>query len=126
MDAELTIQIWFTKLQGMRPNGVGGALADQIDGYKDLLKRAVEWMTQRGFEPVPKLLIGNPAQIIGTVAKEIAADLVVVGHQRKSFLSRWWSGSTKTCLSDHVGCSILIACNPIDDEALEHALPVVE
>jgi len=99
--------------------GVGGALSEQIDGYRDLLKQAVRWLKDRGFEPTPKLVIGDPAQIIGAVAKEMGADLVVVGHQRKNFLSRWWSGSTNTYLSDHVDCSILIACNSTSDEAFE-------
>ncbi len=101
--------------------GVGGAFTEQIDGYKDLLRQAVAWLKQRGLEPVARLVIGDPAQIIGAVAKEVAADLVVVGHQRKSFLSRWWSGSTQVYLSDHVSCSILIACNPTSDEAFEAA-----
>jgi nucleotide-binding universal stress UspA family protein len=103
--------------------GVGGALADQIDGYKDLLNQAVAWLKQRGFEPVSKLVIGDPARIIGEVAKAVAADLVVVGHQRQNFLSRWWSGSTQSYLSDHVNCSILIACNPTSDEAFDAARP---
>jgi nucleotide-binding universal stress UspA family protein len=101
--------------------GVGGTLVDHIDGYKEQLKRAVAWMAERGFEPVPKLVIGDPAQSIGAVAKEISADLVVVGHGHKNFLSRWWSGSTKASLSDHVGCSILIACNATSDDAFESA-----
>jgi nucleotide-binding universal stress UspA family protein len=101
--------------------GVGGTLVDQIDGYKDLLRQATAWMTERGFEPTPKLVMGDPAQSIGAVAKEIAADLVVVGHGRKNVLSRWWSGSTKAYLSDHVGCSILIACNPTSDDAFASA-----
>jgi nucleotide-binding universal stress UspA family protein len=101
--------------------GVGGTLVDHIDGYKDQLKRAVVWMAERGFEPIPKLVIGDPAQSIGAVAKEITADLVVVGHGHKNFLSRWWSGSTKAYLSDHVGCSILIACNPTSDDAFGSA-----
>ena len=101
--------------------GVGGTLVDHIAGFKDQLKQAVAWMTERGFEPIPKLVMGDPAQSIGAVAKEIAADLVVVGHGRRNVLSRWWSGSTKAYLSDHVGCSILIACNPTSDEAFERA-----
>ena len=101
--------------------GVGSTLADHIDGSKDQLKQAVAWLTERGFAPVPKLVIGDPAQSIGAVAKEITADLVVVGHGRKNFLTRWWTGSTKAYLSDHVGCSILIACNPTSDEAFESA-----
>jgi nucleotide-binding universal stress UspA family protein len=101
--------------------GVGGTLVDHIDGYKDLLRQAAAWMTERGFEPIPKLVMGDPAQSIGAVAKEIAADLVVVGHGRRNVLSRWWSGSTKAYLSDHVGCSILIACNATSDDAFETA-----
>src|SRR5512143_1570822 len=104
--------------------GVGGAISEQIGGYRDLLKQAVTWLKERGFEPIPKLVVGDPAQTIGAVAKEMAADLVVVGHQRKNFLSRWWSGSTNAYLSDHVDCSILIACNPTSDEAFEPIVPV--
>jgi nucleotide-binding universal stress UspA family protein len=102
--------------------GVGGAVGEQIDGYKQLLHQAVDWLKERNLEPEPRLVIGDPARSIGAVAKEIAADLVVVGHHRKGFLSRWWSGSTHDYLSDHVGCSILIACNPTSSEAFEAAL----
>jgi len=102
------------------PDGVYGDVVDQqIDGYKDLLKQAVAWLKQRGFEPVAKIGIGEPAPMIGRVAKEIAADLVVVGYHRKNFLSRWWSGSTQAYLSDNVSCSVLIACNSTDDDAFE-------
>src|SRR5512143_865768 len=105
--------------------GVGGDLADETQDYRNLLNDAVVWAKQRGFAPIPKLVVGNPAQSIGKVANEVAADLVVVGHRRKGFLERWWSDSTDTYLSDHVACSILMACNPISDEVLEVALPVV-
>lgn len=99
--------------------GAGGTLVDHIDGFKDQLKQAVAWMTERGFQPIPKLVMGDPAQSIGAVAHEISADLVVVGHGRRNFLTRWWTGSTKAYLSDHVGCSILIACNATSDDAFE-------
>ena len=101
--------------------GVGGDLADQVDAYNGLLNGAVTWAKQRGLEPITKILVGNPALTIGLVAKEVATDLVIVGHGHKNFLSRWWSGSTKSYLSDHVGCSILIACNATSDEAFETA-----
>jgi nucleotide-binding universal stress UspA family protein len=102
--------------------GVGDAVGEQIDGYKQLLHQAVAWLKERNFEAEPRLVIGDPARSIGAVAKEISADLVVVGHQRKGFLSRWWSGSTKDYLSDHVRCSILIACNATSVEASDAPL----
>lgn len=102
--------------------GVGDSVGQDIDGHKSLLKQAVAWLDAHGFKPVTKLVVGEPAQAIGAVAREVNADLVVVGHRRKNAFSRWWSGSTQAYLSDHVGCSILIACNPTGDEAFDEAI----
>jgi nucleotide-binding universal stress UspA family protein len=99
----------------------GGAVAQQIDTYRDLLGRAVTWLEARGYNPVAKLVVGEPAPTIGAVAKEIDADLVVVSHHRQNVLSRWWSGSTDTYLSDHLGCTLLIARNPVTEDAFNAA-----
>ncbi|MFI4976671.1 MAG: universal stress protein [Caulobacterales bacterium] len=95
----------------------GDVIAQQIDSYKDLLSRGIARLRQLGLDPVAKLVIGEPAPEIGAYAREIKAELVIVGHHRQSFISRWWSGSTGAYLSDHVGCSVLMACNSISDEA---------
>lgn len=92
---------------------------DQIDGHRALLERGVAVARQLGLEPESRLEIGEPAPRIGAVAKEIGADLVVVGHRRQNALERWWSGGTGAYVSDHVGCSVLIACNGISDEAFQ-------
>jgi nucleotide-binding universal stress UspA family protein len=34
----------------------------------------------------------SPAEEIGTFARQIEADLIVVGHRRQSAFDRWWSG----------------------------------
>ena len=99
-----------------------GAAAIQIDTYKDLLGRALAWLEARGYEPGSRLVAGEPAQSIGTVAKEIDADLVVVGHHHRGFLSRWWSESIDTYLSDHLDCTLLIARNLVSEEAFDAAL----
>jgi nucleotide-binding universal stress UspA family protein len=92
-----------------------------MDSYRDLLGRAAAWLEARGYKPVAKLVIGEPAPAIGAVAKELNADLVVVGHHQKGALSRWWSGSTDSYLSDHLGCTLLIARNPLTEEAFDAA-----
>ena len=97
----------------------GGVVAQLIQSHKDLLDRAVRWMKDRGFNPVARLEIGEPSPTIGRVAREVKADLVVVGHHKQSFLSRWWSGSNDAYLSDHIGCSLLVSCNQMSDEAFE-------
>jgi nucleotide-binding universal stress UspA family protein len=65
---------------------------------------------------------GVPAEVIGTFAREIGADLVVVGHHRQSALARWWSGPRGAYLIDYTDCSLLVARNVISDEAIEAAL----
>ncbi|MGH6964903.1 MAG: universal stress protein [Phenylobacterium sp.] len=98
-----------------------GAAAQQIDTYRELLGRAAAWLEARGYQPVAKLVVGEPAPAIGEVAKEIDADLVVVGHHQHGFLSRWWSGSTDSYLSDHLGCTLLIARNPLTEAEFDAA-----
>lgn len=100
----------------------GGCVAQQLESYKDLLKRATAWLEARGFQPTARIAIGEPAPMIGKVAREVEADLVVVGHHRTKFLARWWSGSTNAYLCDTVGCSVLIASNSLTDEAFDASL----
>jgi len=96
-----------------------GAVAHQIDSYKALLEYAVSRLRGLGFKPVARLVAGEPTPVIAAVAREISADLVVVGHRSESMFSRWWSGSTQTYLSDSLECSLLIARNPLTDEEFE-------
>ncbi|MBV9996411.1 MAG: universal stress protein [Caulobacteraceae bacterium] len=95
----------------------GGAVAHQIDTYKAVLERGVARLKQLGLEPVARLVQGEPTPAIGAVATQIGADLVVIGHHRQNPIARWLSGSTRAQLSDYLTCSLLIARNPISDEA---------
>lgn len=97
--------------------GYGGAVAQDVDTYHALLSRGVEVLKQLGFDPVARLVVGEPAPQIGAFAKEIGADLVVLGHRRRSFLERWWSGGTGGYVTEHVNCSVLVGRNPVSDEA---------
>jgi nucleotide-binding universal stress UspA family protein len=99
----------------------GGAVAQQIDSYKDLLGRAAAWLESRGFRPDARLEVGEPAATIGEVAKAVDADLVVIGHHRHGLLARWLSESTNSYLSDHLGCTLLIARNHLTEEAFDAA-----
>jgi nucleotide-binding universal stress UspA family protein len=102
--------------------GYGGAVAQHVDTYHALLNRGVEVLRQLGFDPVARLVVGEPAPQIGAFAKEIGADLVVLGHRRRSFLERWWSGGTGGYVTEHVQCSVLIGRNPVSDEAFDAEL----
>jgi hypothetical protein len=98
--------------------GVGSALVDHIDGYKDLLRQAVAWMTERGFEPVPKLVIGDPCPVHRNGGQRDRGRSGGRGPRaQRTSCPDGGPVRPKSYLSDHVGCSILIACNPTSDEA---------
>lgn len=99
-----------------------GAVVQQQESYKAVLDDGVARLKQMGFDPVAKLVTGEPAKEIGAVAVQFGADLVVVGHRRQSVFGRWWSGPTGAYLVDHIHCSLLVGRNVISDEAFAAAL----
>jgi nucleotide-binding universal stress UspA family protein len=98
---------------------MAGAVDRQREAYGAILHEGVERLRARGFNPTAKLVQGEPAKVIAAFARDVSADLVVVGYRHKGLMERWWSGSTDAYLVDHVGCSLLIGRNNITDEQLE-------
>jgi len=97
----------------------GGPMDRMQESYKAILSEGLERLKQLGFSPKARLIIGDPAEQIGLFAKEVGADLVVVGHRKQKLIQRWWSGSSGAYLVDNLGCSLLIGRNAISDEAFE-------
>ena len=52
---------------------------------------------------------GNPAEEIVQCAKEMNADLIVVGHRDLGTLARWLKGSVGASILHHPPCSVLVA-----------------
>ena len=98
----------------------GGVVAHELDRYREVLERGLDRLRKLGFQPVAKLAVGDPARVIGEFAKEVSADLVVVGHRKRNLLERWWSGDAGGYISDHISCSLLIARKFVSDDAFEH------
>jgi nucleotide-binding universal stress UspA family protein len=101
-----------------------GVMAHQDDSYRAILEEAIGALHSHGVDVQGKLVRGEPAPTIGAYAREIKADLVVVGHRKQSLLQRWWLGPSGAYVSDFMDCSILIARNVISDEMLRDALAV--
>ena len=79
----------------MAESVVPGAAEHQRDAYEDVLAEGVERLKALGFSPAARLEFGDPAHQITAIAREIDADLVVVGHRRQSTFSRWWRVSRR-------------------------------
>src|SRR5271165_3138737 len=96
-----------------------GVVSAQNEEFRELLHRAVARLKGLGIEPKARLVKGEPIPVIAAVAREISADLVVVGYKHEGMLARWWLGSAQTYLCEQLKCTLLIARNPVSDEAFE-------
>jgi nucleotide-binding universal stress UspA family protein len=75
-----------------------------------ILDEGIRTLRERGFNASGQLAVGEPVEEICRYAKNMSADLIVVGHnQNTSFAARWWKGSVGASLLDYAPCSILIA-----------------
>jgi len=83
--------------------------------YNGVLEEGVSRLHQAGVQATGTLKTWvDPSQAIGAFAQETGADLVVIGHHRRSTLERWWRGSVGHHLLDHLPCSLLVSMH---DEA---------
>jgi nucleotide-binding universal stress UspA family protein len=104
---------------------VAGATVRMEEDFQEILNEGVARLKTMGFDPVAKLVQGQPAEEIGNYAREVDADLIVVGHRRQSAFDRWWSGPKGAYLMDYTDCSLLVARNAVSDQAIR-ALRVVD
>jgi len=85
-------------------------LEEEKKRTQQVLDEGIASLKERGFAAAGHLAVGEPVEEICRRAKELAVDLVVVGHNQKtSFAARWWKGSVGASLLDYSPCSILIA-----------------
>jgi nucleotide-binding universal stress UspA family protein len=99
-----------------------GPVGRQAELSQQILDDAVARLTAAGMRPIARLVQDDPSRAISGFARDVEADLVVVGHKRQSLAERWWSGATGSSLVDQLGCSLLIARSEIDDLAFARAL----
>ena len=85
-------------------------LEEEKKRTQQVLDEGVKSLEAKGFKAKGILAVGEPVEEICRVAKEIGAELIVVGHNQKtSFAARWWKGSVGAVLVDYAPCSVLIA-----------------
>ena len=89
-------------------------LEEEKKRTQQVLDEGVKTLGERGFKATGILAVGEPVEEICRVAKEIRAELIVVGHnQKSSFAARWWKGSVGGALIDYAPCSVLIALSKV-------------
>ena len=100
---------------------LAGASVQMEDDFMEILNEGVARLRKLGFDPTAKLVRGQPAEEIGNFARQIGADLIVVGHRRQSALIA--GGRPQGAyLMDYTDCSLLVARNVVSDETIEATL----
>jgi len=98
----------------MAEGAVAGSLFDlEAADMSQVLNDGIAALKRDGLAVESSLCHGlSPALDIATLATEIGADLIVIGHRDQGLLSRLWNGSVGQQLLAHAPCSVLVAVAP--------------
>lgn len=78
--------------------------------FSAILEKGLARLREAGLDAAGSISMWeDPAEAIGAVAGKIKADLVIVGHRRRSALDRWWRGSVGHSLIDQLPCSLFVS-----------------
>jgi nucleotide-binding universal stress UspA family protein len=77
--------------------------------YEAILGEGLRKLAESGHRARGEVVVGDAVDEISRYAKEVDADLVVVGHKHlDSWAARWWRGSVSKTLIEHAPCSVLV------------------
>ena len=93
---------------------------EQTLNFRSTVDQGVSFFRRRGIQVEGHVGRGEPIREIARLAKEISADLVVVGHRPHGALARWWSTPSCVSLLDDLHCSVLV-CRQEGEVSMEDA-----
>lgn len=98
---------------GVNPSDLVNEEQREIRGY---LEEGVARLRERGIKAEGRLGYRDPVDEIAATAREIDADLIVVGHRHRNSFERWWRKSTSKNLLTVAPCSVLVSSLLSDSE----------
>lgn len=93
---ELTMELWQEQWQNFEQQGL------------DFLRSRVDQATEAGVVAEFQQILGSPGKTICEQAKELGADLIVVGHRGRWGLSEILLGSVSNYVFHHAHCCVLV------------------
>jgi nucleotide-binding universal stress UspA family protein len=92
---------------------IGAAMSFILDSQRfaiqAVLDEGVRRLRAAGCIATSELKYGKPTEQIILSAREIDADLIVVGHRDQGTLARWLNGSVGESILHQPPCSVLVA-----------------
>ena len=105
--------VWTNEPKGVIDTGRSGGeprteTVDLREVAESVLKRAARDAVSQGIEVETHAREGQPAEVIIDVAKQVQADLIVVGSRGLTGIKRFLLGSVSSKVSEHASCSVMI------------------
>ena len=82
---------------------------NERSAIQSVLDEGVKHLRRAGCLATNELKYGRPAEQIVLSAREMGADLIVVGHRDQGTLARWLNGSVGESILHQPPCSVLVA-----------------
>jgi nucleotide-binding universal stress UspA family protein len=77
--------------------------------YQGVLQDGLSRLAEKGHAVSGEVVVGDAVDEITKRARDVGADLIVVGHKHlDSWAGRWWRGSISKALIEHAPCSVLV------------------
>jgi nucleotide-binding universal stress UspA family protein len=84
-------------------------IEEDRDKYRGILNDGLRRLMESGHEAQGEVLYGETVDEIARYARQIEADLIVVGHKHlEGWAARWWRGSVSKSLIADAPCSVLV------------------
>jgi nucleotide-binding universal stress UspA family protein len=86
----------------------GSSIETQLAQMQEMLVEGAARLTALGIRTTMRTETGQPGERIAAVAREIGADLIVLGHRQHSLWSRWMKEPVGPFLLQDPPCNLLI------------------
>ena len=84
-------------------------IEEDRDKYRGILNDGLRRLLESGHEAQGEVLSGETVDEIASYARQVEADLIVVGHKHlEGWAARWWRGSVSKSLIAQAPCSVLV------------------
>ena len=94
------------------PGAIAEIIEQQERFHRDLADKAAASLRAAGFQATAKMVPADPRGALVDAAKNLPADLVVVGSHGRSGLTKLLLGSVATHVVTHAPCSVLVVKHP--------------
>lgn len=98
------------------PDGIdpSATFEQEKKGAQAVLDEGVDRLQKRGVKAVGRIGYHNPVDEMAATAREIGADLIVVGHRQRGPFQSWWNKSMSKSLLSIAPCSVLVSHLPLE------------